>query len=209
MAHSTKALKAPEVKSCEACGCVIERPAYASDGQWKRKRACSRSCASKIGNKIKWAGAPTMEERFWKSVDKTPGQGPNGDCWEWQAGRLESGYGRITIGKHGEEKAHRLSYRLNCEEIPDGLWVLHDCDNPPCCNPDHLFLGTSDDNVADMVAKRRHRFGVRHHKAKLSDDEVRAIRSDPRMQIDIADEYGVTQGLIGMIKRGEIWTHVR
>lgn len=88
------------------------------------------------------------------------------------------------------------------------MMVCHHCDNPPCCNPNHLFLGTALHNSDDKVSKRRHVFGEGHHKAKLTDDQIRAIRADTRMQIEIAPAYGVTQGLIGMIKRREIWSHI-
>jgi len=75
-------------------------------------------------------------------------------------------------------------------------------------NPEHLFIGTALDNSDDKVKKKRHLYGEAHRKAKLTDDQVRLIRSDTRRQVDIAAAYGVTQGLIGMIKRREIWRHV-
>ena len=91
----------------------------------------------------------TDKERFWVKVDKS------GDCWEWIAFRLKSGYGRFWY-KGAPHQAHRVSWMLhNLSEIPKGQCVLHRCDNPPCVNPDHLFLGTDADNVRDRDQKGR------------------------------------------------------
>jgi len=195
----------PDVKPCEQCGIDFRRPDRFADGFWSKKRFCSPSCAT-IWNNTHRARA-SAEDRFWDGVDQSPGQGPSGDCWEWTKGRVEQGYGRLSVGL-GEVRAHRLSFEIAFGPIPEGLMVCHHCDNPPCCNPSHLFVGTNTDNMADMATKGRSLQGTRHHKAKLTDDDVRAIRADCRMQIEIAPAYGVTQGLIGMIKRGEVWKHL-
>jgi hypothetical protein len=78
-------------------------------------------------------------------------------CWEWQAAKLRRGYGQFGSGQ-GKRLilAHRMAWTLFVGKIPDGLCVLHKCDNPPCVNPNHLFLGTYKDNAEDMVAKNRH-----------------------------------------------------
>jgi HNH endonuclease len=78
-------------------------------------------------------------------------------CWEWQRQRNWGGYGRLTLPNQRKILAHRLAWELEFGPIPDGLWVLHRCDNPPCCNPAHLFLGTTLDNTRDMDAKGRRR----------------------------------------------------
>lgn len=86
------------------------------------------------------------EELFWRNVDK---RGPD-ECWEWKRARNSSGYGRL-----GSTAAHRVAWHLTNGQIPDGMYICHHCDNPPCCNPAHLFCGTQTDNMQDAKAKNR------------------------------------------------------
>lgn len=110
------------------------------------------------------------QQRFWKHVTK---DGPNG-CWVWGDSRTEFGYGLLVKERssktyRGKQKtAHRLSWELHHGEVPDGLSVLHRCDNPPCVNPDHLFLGTHADNMRDMFEKGRNRIGIKGTTTQLS-----------------------------------------
>lgn len=93
----------------------------------------------------------TLSERFWQKVAKQ-----DDGCWVWQGARAGHGYGTLKRGERGLTKlAHRISWELHFGAIPDGMCVCHHCDEPPCVNPDHLFLGTVKDNVGDMLEKGR------------------------------------------------------
>ena len=94
-------------------------------------------------------------ERFWSKVNRV--EDPD-ECWEWiPKARHKFGYGIFMDRPYGTKKAHRVAWELTNGEIPNGLMVLHTCDNPPCCNPNHLFLGTAQDNSLDMMSKGRGR----------------------------------------------------
>lgn len=98
-----------------------------------------------------WRRAGTPEERLWRNVSiQTEG------CWEWLACKNPGGYGIVRLSDGKNILAHRLSWLSLVGPIPDGLCVLHHCDNPPCVRPDHLFLGTLAENNKDMTAKGRH-----------------------------------------------------
>lgn len=152
------------------------------------------------------------EVRFWPKVRKGP------KCWEWTASKNPRGYGRFRMRplKRGwmVEYAHRLSWILAFGPIPEGMQVLHECDNPPCVRPAHLFLGTISDNMADKVAKGRQLQGERKAGAKLTSSQVLEIRrrykgsrTRPR-QKDLALEFGVSQRTISRIIRRKKWKHL-
>lgn len=149
-------------------------------------------------------------KRFWSYVNKSHGQGPKGTCWEWQRGRIQTGYGHFRA-RGRRCTTHRLAFLLTKDYWP-GLHVCHSCDNPPCCNPDHLFEGTPHDNRQDAMAKGRTTLGERDGMSKLTDDQVREIRSicatGGRFQHSIAKQFGVTQTVISQIARRKIWKHI-
>lgn len=148
-------------------------------------------------------------DRFWEKVER---HGPDG-CWGWLAAKDKNGYGVFYLSSSKKNMpAHRFSYELHIGPIPDGMFVCHHCDNPPCCNPNHLFLGTIADNHADMCRKGRLRYGVGHHNSKLTDGDVMDIRaalSAGQNQYDVAVRYGVSQSIISTIWTGKAWLHVK
>lgn len=143
-------------------------------------------------------------ERFWEKVAKGDG------CWEWQGARHAKGYGQFLTDT--QSKAHRFSWELHFGPIPDGMQVCHHCDNPPCVRPDHLFLGTNQDNVDDAYAKghffnRGHRTPdmprlVTPELAREILDEASAGMS----QNAIARKLRVSRGSVQRVVRGTHWT---
>lgn len=147
-------------------------------------------------------------DRFWSKVD------PTGDCWLWTAYTKPDGYGQFTVRKGKFYNAHAVSYALTAGPVPPGMVVCHRCDNPPCVNPDHLFLGTHRDNMHDMSAKGRavHSRGEQQHNARLSEADVREIKSFPErrgLRAELARRYGVSHTTITKIRSGLKWVHVR
>ena len=120
----------------------------------------------------------------------------------------------MTAGRGVQLKTHRVSWMLHHGALAVGDNVLHRCDNPPCCNPDHLFLGTKADNTADMIEKGRDsapplRYGEQHHATKFSAAEARAILNDKRPAQTVACDYGVSAKTIYRLRRGETWVNLR
>jgi len=170
------------------------------------------------------------DARFWARVDRAgpvlrPGLGP---CWTWSGATGSAGYGRVRragrlIG------VHRLIYQMFVGPIRSGLCLCHRCDNPPCCNPAHLFLGTNLDNSRDMVMKQRHRYGpgskpecggprpaiwgIRHYNAKLTDEQILEIRratgaSERAVARLFQERFGVARSCVRAIRAGMTWRHV-
>ena len=128
-------------------------------------------------------------------------------CWFW-LGHLTNGYGRFTLN-YKSCKAYRLSHELYIGPIPEGMHVLHKCDVRHCVNPSHLFLGTNQDNIADRQAKNRQAKGENQGQAKLTEEQVIAIRADTRPIRTIGKDYGISHPTVLMIQSRRTWKHVK
>ena len=118
------------------------------------------------------------------------------DCWEWQRSRDQRGYGLVTRSC-GESRIHRLSYKLHKGDIPTGMLICHTCDNPPCCNPEHLFAGYASDNANDAVAKGRHRY--------VNNGGCNKISPEISAEIVEAINRGERKVVLAIIKRFDLW----
>lgn len=147
-------------------------------------------------------------KRFWSHVEKQ-----DGGCWLWMGSVRHNGYGEVCI-PGGKMAAHRFSYELEFGPIPDGLYVCHRCDTPACVNPDHLFLGTPQENSDDREAKRRNRYGEARSDAKLTAEQVRFIREHhiPRHREfsarALARRFGVHSSTVDEVLHGRSWRYV-
>jgi hypothetical protein len=165
-----------------------------------------------------------LEDRFWSKTKVS-----NSGCIEWIAARGKNtngtiGYGQFHMGERGSKKrrmysAHRIAWELTNGPIPDGMKVLHKCDNQACVRPDHLFIGTQYDNVADMISKGRKRaaYGQAQGSSILREDQVTEIRKsykkhsrypDPGSSIALADKFGCSRGTITDIVT-RAWRHIK
>jgi len=156
----------------------------------------------------------TAEQRFWAKVDTSAGLL---GCWPWQAAVNTHGYGVLRVAGRRTALAHRYALELSIgRSIGDGLGALHTCDNPPCCNPAHLYEGTPAQNTDDKMARGRWAGGwpggERHHSARLTEELVREIRrraaTERLTQPRLAAIYGVNQTTISKILLGKIWRGV-
>lgn len=145
------------------------------------------------------------EDRFWAKVDKSPGLGPDGQCWEWTGCLVHNGYGQFRLG--GSAKyAHRVLFVwINGSVAGD---VCHSCDNRKCVRPDHLFEGTRKQNMADCVAKDRQVRGVRNGMSILDDVSALAIYRSTEPASALSLRYGIHPNTVYDIRNGRRWKHV-
>lgn len=138
-------------------------------------------------------------------------RGADDACWEWTGATTRKGYGVIGIGprtSHVSMYAHRLMLMLSGVEIPDGCVVMHSCDNPRCCNPAHLSVGSNKANSDDMCMKGRQARGERSSSAVLTEREVVAIRRSPESLSSLSSRYGVAVSTIAHVRQRRTWKHV-
>lgn len=136
---------------------------------------------------------------------------PNSGCWLWLGAHNSDGYGHLRCGAK-IELAHRASWRVWRGDLQNNQVVCHRCDVPACVNPAHLFVGTQQDNIADMKNKKRSRgarlCGEKNPQAKLTENQIKLIRLDVRAQSKIATDYGISQSAISAIQRRASWKNV-
>ena len=138
--------------------------------------------------------------RFLNKLEKSDG------CWIWKGSKDKRGYGVISINSK-TVKVPRLSWSIYNGKIPTGKIICHKCDNPPCVNPEHLFLGTWSDNMQDMKKKKRNLAGEKHKMAKLTAKQVYRIKDDCESTTNnLAKKYGVHPSTIQRILNGKRWS---
>lgn len=188
----------PIYANCKTCGEVFaQKPSRTLSG---RGLYCSKAC--------NYRKKDFPEDRFWSKVEKTE------SCWNWTAGN-NRGYGQFSIGGRangGNILAHRFSYELVHGKLPPGVCVLHRCDNPSCVNPDHLFTGTQQDNIADKMGKNRQAKGGAIACSKLTEDQVMEIRRrfgfGRQVLASMAKEFEVSEPTIARIRDEVTWKHI-
>jgi hypothetical protein len=185
--------KANPARRCSVPGC--ER-AYDTQGYCGRHYMTLRRNGDPTEIRQHQIHGKALEERIDAYIDAY-GDG----CWEWIGTQNGQGYGVLRVGE-GNQLAHRLSWEREYGKIPRGMYVLHRCDNRGCVRPEHLFLGTLADNNADMISKKRHH-------TKLTETEVREIKDLSGSNTEIAARYGVSRVLVGKIRLGKAWGHIK
>lgn len=194
--------RAPRRPSIETTCRVCEKPITIAASMYDSGvRCCSKQCQAQ--------GQRKQPERIWRFGERTE-QG----CLTWTRSRHKWGYGFIRVDEQAQ-LVHRIAWELTYGPIPDGLWVLHRCDNPPCFEPTHLFLGTQADNTADMDAKGRRRsravHGAEQGSALLTDDIVRQIRAQRFQGMtlkSIAAAHGIHVSTVSLVANRKSWRHV-
>lgn len=206
LSASKKNLPVIAVRQCSFCGHAIN---VHSDNP--EQKYCNHSCS---GLAARTSLRKPVEMRFWAKVDKT------GLCWLWTGFANKWGYGLLRDTRRDDDKdrrrcgyfmAHRYSWELHNGPIPEGLWVLHRCDTPACVNPDHLFLGTNQQNIADRHAKGRDAKGSQSGVSKLTTEQVQDIRISRKSGAflkDIATKHKVTIQSVWGILNKKSWSHL-
>jgi hypothetical protein len=152
---------------------------------------------------------PNTQGDFWMKVDiRHPDE-----CWPWTACTNKLGYGLFRYGNRKQHLSHRLALKFSGVDLPDDKCACHKCDNPSCCNPFHLFVGTNADNAADRHKKGRTKIpprplGSRHPLTKLTEEQVLAMRAFSGTHREAGAAFGVTMGAAKAIRQRRNWSHI-
>jgi hypothetical protein len=183
---------------CQDCGTTYSVEA--------RKAAKSKYCSVPCHNHAK---SVSRETRLWRRVDRSAG--PDA-CWPWIGRRMAYGYGLLpATARHKAETTHRLAWSFANNQDPGELVVMHTCDNPPCCNPKHLVLGTRGENNRDSKSKGRNARGDKHGNSSLTTADVLSIRrrkANGDSTSLLASEFSVGVRTINKIVRRTSWQHL-
>ena len=188
-------------RTCLLCG-----DAFTTQAAWVKRgggKYCGRACADAAPRPQR----VNLAEHFWTRVDKNgpphPYQPHLGPCWLWTGARYDTGYGEAAVNSR-PRGAHRVAWELTNGAIPLGQLVCHSCDNPPCCNPAHLFLSTDAGNALDKVKKGR-------APTKISAEAVLAIRArhaSGEQQLTLARDFGLSKNMVWLIVNRKAWKHI-
>lgn len=175
-----------------------------------------RTCRNKLcvnPSHLVLEGSKELKVRFWSLVDKTPGLGI-GDCWEWKGSTVYRGYGRFRISiKDGFVAAHRFALHLATGiSLETEKLACHKCNNRKCCNPDHLYWGTAQENSNDCIRSNRQAAGSKNGSSKLTESqvlEIRAMVSTKKYTYNqVAAKYNVSRSCIAKLSQGRFWNHI-
>ena len=188
------------VNECSVEGCKLESSAR---GWCKKHYSCWYRTGSLV---LKGKIIKSLEEKLMENYMPIPESG----CWIWTACVDERGYGYVRSNGR-MMRTHRASWLIHNGQIPKGLCVLHKCEVPSCINPNHLFLGTQQDNIKDMDNKGRRKSlkGESNHKAKLTESDIREIRKSTDNNKNDSKKYGVLPWAISKVKNRDSWKHIK
>lgn len=187
-------LKIDRTAKCSIDGCnnLVEKKHLCGMHYQRRKKHGDPLVVKKAPSRLQ----PTIDKLLRRLTPVKPE-----DCWEWQGRTNAKGYGCLTINEMNEQLAHRVAYRLWVGDIPEGLGVLHKCDNRKCCNPNHFFLGTNTDNTRDMVNKRRQRH-------KLNEEDVREIRDRSNSIKYLCEKFAISPQMVTHVRARKSYAYV-
>lgn len=185
-------------KKCAHCGRTFGRDNRCTWAYWARAKYCSSQCAGLAHTATAAANRQDLGESFNRWFVQTDG------CWEWNGARDKDGYGIFSYARKSY-RAAKIALQLDGRPVPAGMYACHHCDNPACVRPSHLYPGTPKQNMADCVARGRVNAGK---KAKLTVDDVIAIRSAAGTHEEIASRFGVSRPTISMVIARKTWGRI-
>jgi len=187
-------------KICEQCQKTFAKDPRCTHKYFQRQRFCSQTCAGENWSKCR----PPRDQ---ETVFRTWFDAASNGCWEWEGAKDKDGYGIFSFEKK-TARAHRVALQLSGIDVPKGGLVCHTCDNPSCVNPNHLYLGSNRQNSDDKVKRGRSLKGARHYMAKLTDNDVIAIRQSTETAVKTAKQFGISSSNVVMIRQRRTWTHL-